>query len=83
MIFAIKSIPRKRVDNKLEDLDALEQELKILLKVDHPSIVKFFEVYLDHKYVHLVMEYVRGGELYNTLAEVGTFKEDVAKKIIK
>ena len=82
MIFAIKSIPRKRV-NKIEDLDSLEQELNILLMVDHPNIVKFYEVYLDHKYVHLVMEYVKGGELYNALAEVDSFDEETAKKIIK
>ena len=39
-------------------METLEQELDILLKVDHPNIVNFYEVYLDHKYVHLVMEYV-------------------------
>lgn len=51
--YAIKSIPRKKVE---KDLNLLESELKILLQVDHPYIVKFYEAFLDHKYVHLVME---------------------------
>ena len=53
-MFAIKSIQRKKVE---KDLNLLEAELDILLAVDHPQIASFYEAYLDHKYVHLVMEY--------------------------
>ena len=80
MTFAIKSIRRKKVE---ENMDTLEQELDILLKVDHPNIVNFYEVYLDHKYVHLVMEYMPGGELYDKLCQIEIFEEETAKKIIK
>ena len=80
MTFAIKSIRRKKVE---ENMDTLEQELDILLKVDHPNIVNFYEVYLDHKYVHLVMEYMPGGELYDKLLQIQIFDEETAKKIIK
>ena len=45
-------------------MNLLEAELDILLAVDHPHICTFYEAYLDHKYVHLVMEYCSGGELY-------------------
>jgi calcium-dependent protein kinase len=45
-------------------MDLFEQELGILLSVDHPYIVKFYEAFLDHKYVHLVMELCHGGELF-------------------
>jgi calcium-dependent protein kinase len=60
--FAIKSIPRSKIE-----LELLEQELEILLSLDHPNIVKFQEAYLDHKYVHLVMEWCKGGELFDRL----------------
>ena len=66
--FAIKSIARKKVE---ADLNLLEAELDILLAVDHPHICTFYEAYLDHKYVHLVMEYCSGGELYTYLEQVG------------
>ena len=57
--------------------------MNILLSVDHPHIVKFYEAFLDHKYVHLVMEYCNGGELFEKLLEIERFKEPDAKRIIK
>ena len=71
--YAIKSIQRKKVE---KDLATLEAELDILLAVDHPNICTFYEAYLDHKYVHFVMEYCQGGELYTQLEQVGMFNED-------
>ena len=61
--FAIKSIPREKVESTKTNLIDLEQELSILLSVDHPYIAKFYEAYLDNKYIHLVMEYCIGGDL--------------------
>ena len=66
--FAIKSIKRRKVE---KDLQLLEAELKILLAVDHPQIANFYEAYLDHKYVHMVMEHCPGGELYTKLVKAG------------
>ena len=78
--FAIKSLNRKKVE---ADLALLQQELNILLSVDHPNIVKFYEAFLDHRYVHLVMEYCNGGELYERLLQKERFIEQEAKKIVK
>ena len=78
--FAIKSIPRSKIES---DMDLFEQELGILLSVDHPNIVKFYEAFLDHKYVHLVMELCHGGELFERLQAKRIFTEDEARVIIK
>ena len=78
--FAVKSILRKKVE---ADLNLLEAELDILLAVDHPHICTFYEVYLDHKYVHMVMEYCSGGELFQLLERNGSFDEDYARTIIR
>jgi len=78
--YAIKSIMREKVE---DDIELLEQELNIMLSVDHPNIVKFYEAFLDHKYVHLVMELCRGGELFQELVAVERFSEHKAKRIIK
>ena len=61
----------------------LEQELDILLEVDHPNIIRFYEAYRDNKYYHLVMEYCSGGELFEKLIEQGIFSEANAATIIK
>jgi calcium-dependent protein kinase len=42
--YAIKSIPKENIER---DLDLLESELKIMMEVDHPNIIKFYETYKD------------------------------------
>ena len=36
-------------------------ELEIMKSLDHPNIIKFYEVYEDQTYFHLVMELCEGG----------------------
>ena len=50
--------------------------------MDHPNIVKFYEVYEDKKNIYLVMEYCKGGDLYATLLREETFSEEKAAKIL-
>ena len=60
---AIKSILKEKVKKK----EVLERELNTLKKLDHPNIIKFYETYDDGKYVHFVMEYYAGGDLFERL----------------
>ncbi len=60
--YAVKSILR---DDIKKEINLLEEELAILQKVDHPNIVKFYESYIDHRYLHIVMEICNGGELFD------------------
>ena len=54
---------------KLKDnLAAIKEEVRILTKLDHPNIVKYYETYDDIKYMYLVMEYCSGGELFDKIA---------------
>ena len=51
--------------------------------MDHPYIAKFYEAFLDHKYVHLVVEFCQGGDLCRQLKQHGKFEEEKVKRIIK
>ena len=65
--------------SKLKDhLDAIKDEVDILKKLDHPNIVKYYETYIDERYIYLVMEYIGGGELFDKIAntENQTFTEE-------
>jgi calcium-dependent protein kinase len=53
------------------------------MEVDHPNIVKFYQVYRDKKYFHIVMELCNGEELFEHLTLIGKFSEADAAKIIK
>jgi len=61
----------------------LEQELLILLEVDHPNIIKFYEAYRDEKYYHIVMEKCDGGELFERVIQKGVFSEADAATCIR
>lgn len=51
------------------NLDMIDQEVSILGKLDHPNIVKYYETYVDNKYMYLVMEYIGGGELFDEITK--------------
>ena len=40
-------------------------EVQILLTLDHPNIVKYYETYDDVNYLYLLMELCPGGELFD------------------
>ena len=48
-------------------LDAIEEEIAILMKLDHPNIVKYYETYKDDKFIYIVMEYIQGADLFDTI----------------
>ena len=70
--YAVKSILRSNIK---KDVSQLEEELEILRKVDHPNIIKFHETYIDHRYVHIVMELASGGELFDKIVKSERFSE--------
>ncbi|GLU22842.1 hypothetical protein SLE2022_388870 [Rubroshorea leprosula] len=57
----------------------IKREISILRRVRHPYIVQLFEVMATKSKIYFVMEYVRGGELFNKVAK-GRLREDVARK---
>ncbi len=46
-----------------EEMLSLQNEIQILTYVDHPNIVKLYEVYEDPYTYFLVMELMTGGEV--------------------
>lgn len=53
--------------------------MKIL---DHPSIIKLYEVYEGEYHIYLVMELLKGGELFDRIVKKGISKEKDACIII-
>jgi len=44
-------------------------EIEILIKLDHPNIIKLYEIFENEKYIYLIMELCTGGELFNKIIE--------------
>ena len=61
---AIKELGRKRLEHQMKQI---KEEMKTLKRLDHANIVKYYESYQDENAIHLVMEYVDGGELFEKI----------------
>ncbi|KAI3676776.1 hypothetical protein L1987_86389 [Smallanthus sonchifolius] len=75
---AIKVIDKEKI-MKGGLIAHIKREISILRRVRHPNIVQLFEVMATKGKIFFVMEYVKGGELFNKVAK-GRLKEEVARK---
>ena len=66
---AIKVLNKKNMSKN--DIKEINGEVQILNQLDHPNIVKYFEVYEDKKLLYIVMEYWSGSNLYEKLTYQG------------
>mmetsp|Transcript_80667 Transcript_80667/g.207690 ORF Transcript_80667/g.207690 Transcript_80667/m.207690 type:complete len:530 (-) Transcript_80667:243-1832(-) len=62
---------------------ALKQEVALMKDMDHPNIIRLFEVFEDHTRHTLVMEVCEGGTLFDRIAEVGHFDERDAAGVVR
>lgn len=80
---AIKTICKKGLLENDRKLFTMYNEVSILRRASHPNIIRLFEVYENELYVHLVMEYLEGGELLQRLQSKGLYSEKDASVVIR
>ena len=82
-LYACKELQK----NELADIDSFNREIDILIKLDHPNIIKLYEVYENEDFIYIVMELCNGGELFDRIikrTEMGNpFTEKEAATIFK
>ena len=60
----------KQIDkSKITDMDTFKNEIEILSKMDHPNIIKLFEVFEDNKFFYLINDLCTGGELLDRIVK--------------
>lgn len=74
---AIKIIDKTQLNPS--SLQKLFREVRIMKILDHPNIVKLFQVIETEKTLYLVMEYASGGEVFDYLVAHGRMKEKEAR----
>ncbi|OMO82968.1 hypothetical protein CCACVL1_11636 [Corchorus capsularis] len=75
---AIKVINKKRISSP-NLMSNIKREISIMSRLNHPYIVKLYEVLATKSKIYFVMEFVKGGELFAKVAK-GRFSEDLSRK---
>ena len=65
-------------------MDAIQAEAEILRSLDHPYVVKLYDVYVSPgNAIYLVMELVRGGDLFDRIVERRRYTERQARRVMR
>ncbi|XP_027350655.1 CBL-interacting protein kinase 2-like isoform X8 [Abrus precatorius] len=78
MSVAIKVVDKEKA-LKVGMMDQIKREISVMRLVRHPYVVELYEVMASKTKIYFVMEYVKGGELFNKVAK-GKLKMDVARR---
>ncbi len=62
-LYACKKLSKLNIKN----LQKLQNEIEVLMKMDHPNIVKLYEVFESQNSLYLIMEECCGGELFDRI----------------
>ena len=58
------------------------REAEILKKLDHPNLPRIYEFFEDSTSYFIVIEYCKGGDLFDRITKLLVFSESQAKEII-
>lgn len=72
---AVKIIPRDKIEEK--QLGQMISEVSILKTLDHPHILKVYEVFVESASVSIVSELCTGGELFEKITKLKRFSEQM------
>lgn len=75
---AIKIIDKDKI-TRVGLIVQIKREISIMRLVKHPNVLQLFEVMASKSKIYFVLEYAKGGELFNKISK-GKFSEDIARR---
>ncbi|KAG8434488.1 hypothetical protein GDO86_012749 [Hymenochirus boettgeri] len=75
---AIKIIDKSQLDSV--NLEKIYREVQIMKMLDHPHIIKLYQVMETKNMLYLVTEYAKNGEIFDYLANHGRLNESEARR---
>lgn len=58
-------------------------EIDVLRSIDHPNVIIMYECFETSKYIHLVLPFLEGGELFEKIKSKGLYKESHAIPVMR
>lgn len=81
--FAVKAISKEIVYKSSRGIAAVINEIEIMKKLEHPSLLRLHKVYENTENVFIILDYVEGGDLFRRILKKGKFSEASAAKFMK
>ena len=78
---AVKIIDKNTIEKDEKEL--LRTEIAVLKLVNHPNIIKMEGVYESKQYIYIVMEMLKGGELFERIVGRPRFTEMEAARLLR
>ena len=82
--YACKVIDKRQVEMKFSGLlDQFFVEIKVLQTLKHPNIIRLEDTFESPERIYMVMEMMKGGELFDYVVEKGTLSEEEASVLVR
>ena len=65
---SIKILNKNKIQGK-ENMNQIIREIKILKELNHPNLIKLYQIIEDNYHFFIVTEYASGGELFNLIVK--------------
>lgn len=65
-----------------EDMTAARREIDIMRKLQHRNIVQFYDVFDENNNLYVIIEYLRGGELFTRIQKKTMYSERDARDLV-
>ncbi|RUS23159.1 kinase-like domain-containing protein [Endogone sp. FLAS-F59071] len=80
--FAVKIVDKERFKAKPKVVVSLEQEISILMSINHPCIISIHSVFDEQRYLYLVLELAKDGELFDLIVKNSKLSEADVRHIL-
>ncbi|SMY23257.1 unnamed protein product [Zymoseptoria tritici ST99CH_1A5] len=83
LIESTKGTPQQTINGQKPIPYGLEREIAVMKLLEHPNIVRLFDVWENRNELYLIMEYVEGGELFHYVDDMKGLPEDESVYIFR
>lgn len=80
--YAVKIIEKEQLVREHME-EQLKREISVMKLLNHPHIVKLYDVLQTQNHIYLVLELVTGGELFDKILSAKKFDEDTARRFFQ
>eukprot|EP01057_Protomagalhaensia_wolfi_P005877 Protomagalhaensia_wolfi_Nauph_80__5876@NODE_756_length_2026_cov_31_084046_g568_i0_p1_GENE_NODE_756_length_2026_cov_31_084046_g568_i0NODE_756_length_2026_cov_31_084046_g568_i0_p1_ORF_typecomplete_len648_score155_64Pkinase/PF00069_25/8_3e70Pkinase/PF00069_25/6_3e03Pkinase_Tyr/PF07714_17/5_1e48EFhand_7/PF13499_6/0_00016EFhand_7/PF13499_6/4_2e03EFhand_7/PF13499_6/7_5e13EFhand_7/PF13499_6/4_1e17EFhand_1/PF00036_32/0_0014EFhand_1/PF00036_32/3_3e03EFhand_1/PF00036_32/0_0018EFhand_1/PF00036_32/0_003EFha len=70
-------------DKAAVPVEQIEAEVEVLKALDHPHVIKIFEVYEDYNNIYIIQEVCEGGELLDRVSEANDRGKVLTERYVK